>query len=101
MPDPAVFGAMRGTSMSAPLVAGAAALMLELNDQLTAEQVRKILIDTARHDAQTGPEDSDRWGAGKLDVEKACQHVSSQPSAHVQPKAQKRATPVPQQPVSP
>ena len=99
MPDPAVFAATKGTSMSAPLVAGAVALMLQLNKNLTAEQVRKILIETARHDTHTGPEDSDQWGAGKLDVEKACKSAiaSVRPSARVQIKAQKRPAPARQQ----
>src|SRR5215471_13511785 len=54
MPQPAEFGPMRGTSMSAPLVAGAAALMLQINKSLTAKQVRDILCRTARLDDQTG-----------------------------------------------
>ena len=103
MPEPAKFAATKGTSMSAPLVAGAVALMLQLNKDLTAEQVRKILIDTARHDDQTGPKDSDQWGAGKLDVEKACKHAVARvrPSGRVQLKAQKRTTPTRQQTPSP
>jgi subtilisin family serine protease len=85
MPEPAVFGAMKGTSMSAPLVAGAVALMLELNDQLTAEEVRKILIASARHDVHMRGGNSEHWGAGKLDVEEACKRTvaSIRPSARV------------------
>jgi subtilisin family serine protease len=103
MPDPAVFGAMKGTSMSAPLVAGAAALMLQINKQLTAEQVREILVRTARRDRHTGKASSDQWGAGKLDVQEACKHAieSVRPTATVQPKAQKRPSSAPPQPASP
>ncbi len=37
-----------GTSASAPLVAGTAALMLSVNPTLSAPQVKRILLDTAR-----------------------------------------------------
>jgi subtilisin family serine protease len=73
-----------GTSMSAPMVTGAVALMLERNATLTPEQVRTILAASARSDAFTAvayntpggapigaalPNAS--WGYGKLDVQAA------------------------------
>jgi subtilisin family serine protease len=91
IPLPADFGPMKGTSMSAPLVAGAAALMLQLNPGLTAEDVRKKLVQTARSDDQTRQGSKNQWGAGKLDVRKAL--ASVRPSAPVQSKIQERSEP--------
>jgi subtilisin family serine protease len=71
-PAPVLFGPMKGTSMSAPLVTGAAALMLEINKRLTAGEIRTLLEQTARLDDQTGNVRSNDWGAGKLDVQAAC-----------------------------
>ncbi len=53
-----------GTSAAAPLVAGIAALMLEVNPQLSARDVAQILIDTAQHNDPNQPD----WvtnGAGR------------------------------------
>ena len=52
-----------GTSQAAPHVTGAIALMLELNDGLTREQVRGFLVDNARSDSETGPVPSNQSGA--------------------------------------
>jgi subtilisin family serine protease len=92
LPLPADFGPMKGTSMSAPLVAGAAALMLQINKTLTARQVRDFLCRTARLDDQTGSKTSDQWGAGKLDVQAACKEAD----ASVRPSSvrSRRARPV-------
>lgn len=57
-----------GTSGSAPIVVGAIALMLELNGDLTAADVRQILHETAVADATTGMLPNTAWGHGKLDV---------------------------------
>jgi hypothetical protein len=57
-----------GTSVAAPHVTGAIALMLELNDGLTRDQVRDFIVNHARRDSFTGPNPSNLWGAGKLDV---------------------------------
>jgi subtilisin family serine protease len=62
-----------GTSMSAPHVTGAIALMLEENPNLTKAQILQHLQNSAR-DRPTGGRD-DTFGAGKLDVEAAIASV--------------------------
>ena len=62
------WGAMRGTSMSAPMVAGTLALWLEANPNLTPEDIREVLSQTAIRDSETGSEPNNTWGYGKLDA---------------------------------
>jgi len=62
---------LSGTSMSAPHVTGTIALMLQKNPQLTAEQVRVLLTDSATR--VDGP--AIEWGAGKLDANKAWENT--------------------------
>jgi subtilisin family serine protease len=61
---------MSGTSMSAPHVAGIAALMLERNPRITAAQVAKMLIAAADPPAGVQPFDI-AWGFGKVNAEAA------------------------------
>lgn len=68
-----IWSTMSGTSMSSPSVAGIVALMLQANPTLTADEVRDIIITTARNDEKTGPlverDSTDlRWGWGKIDA---------------------------------
>lgn len=63
-----------GTSSATPLTAGVAALVLSVNPDLTRDQVKQVLKDTADktgpdHDPQTGH--SDRFGFGRVNAEKA------------------------------
>lgn len=64
-----------GTSMAAPHVAGAVALLLEEDPTLTKAQILHHLQTTAR-DRPAGGRD-DTWGAGKLDVQAAINSVRS------------------------
>jgi subtilisin family serine protease len=59
---------MGGTSMAAPHVTGAAALILSLRPDLTCEQVKQILQQTARRNGLAASAPDSAWGAGKLDV---------------------------------
>jgi hypothetical protein len=58
----------RGTSMAAPHVAGAVALLFDVDPKLTGSEVLDLLTRTARHDEYTGSVPNVRWGFGKLDV---------------------------------
>ncbi|MBR4828426.1 MAG: S8 family serine peptidase [Muribaculaceae bacterium] len=57
-----------GTSMSAPVVAGAVALWMQANPNLTAADVRDILRRSSYKDEYVREGNPSRWGFGKLDV---------------------------------
>lgn len=59
---------MMGTSMSSPFVAGAVALMLEANPDLTKDEVLEILMSTADKDSYVTDADPVKAGAGKINV---------------------------------
>lgn len=60
---------LAGTSMAAPHVAGACALLLSLEPGLSHEELKAALVQGAREDAYTGMALPDwTWGYGKLDV---------------------------------
>ena len=59
--------ANQGTSMSAPVVTGTIALMLQVNPALTTAMVRDVLRRSANRDEYVINGQSDRWGFGKLD----------------------------------
>ena len=78
---------MSGTSMSSPAVTGIVALILQANPALTADEVREIIITTARNDSKTGAllannTHSLHWGWGKIDavnaINEALRRVSIQ-----------------------
>lgn len=70
------FARFSGTSMSSPAVAGIVALILDANPYLAANQVKEIIIETAREDAHTGvipPSGDTKWGWGKVNAYNAIQ----------------------------
>lgn len=72
---------MSGTSMAAPHVAGAAALMVQAHPDLTATEIRAALIGSARRlDSADAGASPSAQGAGTLDVAAAVdQHVTASP----------------------
>jgi len=70
-----LYGRASAVSASAPLATGVIALMLQMNPQLDADQVKKILQRTARSDRFTGKTPNPSWGYGKLDAQAALKEV--------------------------
>ncbi len=70
---------LSGTSMAAPHVTGAIALMLQRDPDLTQAQIRDHLVDSARADTFTGTVPNNTWGHGKLDAKGAFDGVSPAP----------------------
>ncbi len=67
---------LSGTSMSAPMVTGAIALLMEANPSLTPAEVKETILSSALTDGITGelsPDGHVRWGHGKLDALAAIQ----------------------------
>ncbi|MCL9812289.1 carboxypeptidase regulatory-like domain-containing protein [Natranaeroarchaeum aerophilus] len=67
-----------GTSMATPHVSGTAALMLSTNPDLTPEETRQVLADTARKPAGEPVEQDTRYGNGIIDAHGATSAVSAQ-----------------------
>ena len=64
------YAALQGTSMAAPYVTGAVALLLEKNPRLDWAEMKRRLIKSAEQDQFTRPCWNARWGYGKLNVER-------------------------------
>ena len=64
-----------GTSMSAPVVAGAVALWLQADPTLSTADVRRVLRNSSYKDSYVMHGNSERWGAGKLDIEAGMRYV--------------------------
>lgn len=60
------WGSMQGTSMSCPAVAGTIATWLELNPEMTPEDVKEVFAATAQNDNYTASAPK-KWGYGKID----------------------------------
>ena len=67
--------ANQGTSMSAPVVTGAIALMLQVNPMLGPQEVRESLRRSAYTDAPVHQGNPEQWGSGKLDAAAALRDV--------------------------
>ncbi|MCK4659447.1 MAG: S8 family serine peptidase [Phycisphaerae bacterium] len=55
-----------GTSAASPMVAGAAALILQMNPAMTVQAVKKLLMDNAQDMGAVGPDTT--WGNGLMDL---------------------------------
>ena len=65
------YGEMSGTSMAAPLVAGAAAVLRQAFPYMTARQVIEVLLTTATEIDNSSPESIRDFGHGLLNVGRA------------------------------
>lgn len=63
-----------GTSSACPLAAGGVALMLSINEKLTTEQIRKILVETTRGIKLSG---KPIQATGCIDIESALKRIHS------------------------
>ncbi len=64
------YAALQGTSMAAPYVTGALALLLEKDKTIDWAEAKRRLIKSTRQDGLTQTCWNSRWGYGKLDVER-------------------------------
>ncbi len=70
----------QGTSMSAPHVTGASALLLSNNPSLTVDEIKSLLGNTARSDDNTQSTPNNTWGYGKMDILQAVAKQQTQDS---------------------
>ena len=70
---------MQGTSMSCPMVAGAAALILDRYPTVSPQDIYDALMNNAVTDVYTGGVPNSTWGYGKLDILAAINDDSALP----------------------
>ncbi|MGK0254433.1 MAG: minor extracellular serine protease Vpr [Mariniflexile sp.] len=70
-----LFGAMQGTSMSAPMVTGIIALWLQAKPNLTVAQIKTILQNTSITNG-LGSLPNNTWGRGKIDALAGAQYIN-------------------------
>lgn len=66
-----MFCSLSGTSMSGPMVSGCVALVLQANPNLTPDQVKAIITQTADTNVNSGACPNDIWGYGTINAHKA------------------------------
>lgn len=67
------FVPLSGTSMSSPVVAGIVALILQANPNLTPQEIKNIITETAQNDQYTQTAGVERFGYGKINAYAAVQ----------------------------
>ena len=77
VPEEPSIAAYDGTSMATPLVAGVAAMMLEANPNLTTDEIRQVLQETAK---DFNGEPPVQLGAGIIDAAAAIKKVMPEDS---------------------
>ncbi len=63
--------ALEGSSMAAPHVTGAAALLLQINPNLTAREIKTYLLTNVSPPQGTSPFPIEQWGQGRLNARAA------------------------------
>lgn len=78
------YGSSTGTSISAPIVAGTIALLLQADSLLTPEKIKSAFQASAKKDEITGPLTlpDNTWGCGKLNAIGALDYVLGLPDAN-------------------
>lgn len=68
------WGEMEGTSMATPYMTGTAALWLQADPTLTCADIKEVLANSCKSDAQTAAT-PDRFGYGKLDANAGLMYI--------------------------
>ena len=67
--------ATSGTSMSSPVVAGAIALWLQAEPDLTPAEIKEVLAETCSHPEEEEDYPNNRYGYGEIDVYRGLLHI--------------------------
>ena len=70
------WGAMGGTSQSAPVVSGILALWLEACPTLDSDEIEDVLRQTSTRDENVLRGNAERWGCGKINALSGLQYIS-------------------------